>query len=186
MTTTADPDEAVTLELDRRIRDTIRTIPDFPEDGVNFKDITTVLRDGALFSDIVDHFADRYRDRAIDRIVGIESRGFIFGAAVAHEMGIGLSLVRKAGKLPHDTVGVDYELEYGTDRVEIHADALDDSHRVVILDDLLATGGTCAATVELIDRLGAEVVEAGFLIELGFLDGRQTLNGESLYAITRY
>lgn len=173
-------------ELDRRIRETIRDIPDFPKEGVVFKDITTVLRDGELFSAIIDHFADRYRDRDIDRIVGIESRGFIFGAAVAHELQIGLSLVRKPGKLPFETVGVDYALEYGTDRVEIHTDAFDDSDRVVILDDLLATGGTCAATAELIDKLGAEVVEMGFLIELGFLSGRAKLDEELVYSITCY
>ena len=173
-------------KLDARIREIIRDIPDFPKEGVVFKDITTVLRDGELFSDIVTHLADRYRDEDVDRIVGIESRGFIFGAAVAHELGIGLSLVRKPGKLPYDTAGVDYALEYGTDRVEIHTDAFDESHRVVVLDDLLATGGTCAATLELVDKLGAEVVEAGFVIELGFLSGREKLPEDKVYSITCY
>lgn len=175
------------IELDRRIRDTIRDIPDFPKEGVVFKDITTVLRDGELFADIVEHFADRYRDQDVDRIVGIESRGFIFGSALAHELRTGLSIVRKPGKLPYDTVGVDYSLEYGTDRVEMHTDALDDSDRVVVIDDLLATGGTAAATLELIDRLGAEVVEAAFVIELGFLSGRQKLDDAvKLHSITCY
>lgn len=172
--------------LDDRIRETIRDIPDFPEDGVIFRDITTVLRDGPLFSDIIDHFADRYRDRDVDRIVGIESRGFIFGAALAHEMEIGLSLVRKPGKLPWETKGVDYELEYGTDRVEIHTDEMDESDRAVVVDDLLATGGTCGATLELIEHLGAEVVEAAFMIELGFLEGREKLGDVSAYSITCY
>ena len=173
-------------DLDQEIRQTIRDIPDFPKEGVVFKDITTVLRDGDLFSRIIDHFAQRYRDRSVDRIVGIESRGFIFGAAVAHELQVGLTLVRKPGKLPYDTVGVDYDLEYGTDRVEMHTDALDGSHRVVILDDLLATGGTCAATVELVEKLGAEIVETSFLIELGFLSGREKLEGQEIYSVTCY
>lgn len=173
-------------QLDQRIRDTIRDIPDFPKEGVVFKDITTVLRDGKLFSDIVNFFADRYRDQGIDRIAGIESRGFIFGAAVAHELEIGLTLVRKPGKLPYETFGVDYALEYGTDRVEVHTDAMDEGDRVVVLDDLLATGGTCAATLKLMDRLGAEVVEAGFVIELGFLSGRDKLEDAPLYSLTRY
>lgn len=173
-------------KLDARIREIIRDIPDFPKEGVVFKDITTVLRDGELFSDIVVHLADRYRDQGVERIVGIESRGFIFGAAVAHELGVGLSLVRKPGKLPFDTVGVDYALEYGTDRVEIHTDAFDDVERVVIIDDLLATGGTCAATVELVEKLGAELVEMAFVIELGFLSGRQKLSEDKVYSITCY
>ncbi len=172
--------------LDARIREIVRDIPDFPKEGVVFKDITTVLRDGELFSDIVVHFADRYRERDVERIVGIESRGFIFGAAVAHELGVGLSLVRKPGKLPFDTVGVDYALEYGTDRVEIHTDAFDDCERVVILDDLLATGGTCAAAVQLVEKLGAELVEAAFAIELGFLSGREKLPQDKVYSITCY
>lgn len=173
-------------DLDGRIRETIRDIPDFPKPGVVFKDITTVLRDGALFADIVDHFAERYEGQNIDRIVGIESRGFIFGAAVAYAMGIGLTLVRKPGKLPYDTIGVDYALEYGTDRVELHTDAFVDVDRVVILDDLLATGGTCAATIELVREAGAEVVEAGFVIELGFLAGREKLRNTAGYAVTTY
>ena len=173
-------------ELDRRIRDTIRDIPDFPKEGVVFKDITTVLRDGKLFSDIIDHFADRYRGRDIDRIAGIESRGFIFGAALAHELEIGLTIVRKPGKLPYDTVGVDYALEYGTDRVEVHTDAMDEGDRVVVIDDLLATGGTCAATLKLMEQLGAEVVETGFLIELGFLSGRDKMGDAPIYSLTCY
>lgn len=173
-------------ELDTRIRETIRDIPDFPEEGVVFRDITTVLRDGNLFSDINHYFADRYRDQNIDRIIGIESRGFIFGAAVAHELEVGLTLVRKPGKLPWDTVGVDYSLEYGTDRVEVHTDAIDEGDRVVILDDIIATGGTCGATIELMDQLGANIVEAGFMIELGFLSGREKLGDAAVHAITCY
>lgn len=172
--------------LDERIRETIREIPDFPEEGVVFKDITTVLRDGALFQDINNYLADRYRGEDIDRIVGIESRGFIFGAAVAQLLGVGLTLVRKPGKLPWETHGVDYALEYGTDRVEVHTDAFDEGDRIVILDDILATGGTCGATIELMDRLGGDVVEAAFMIELGFLDGREKLGEASIHSITCY
>ena len=172
--------------LDERIRATMRDIPDFPKEGIVFRDITTVLRDGPLFSDIVNHFADRYRDEGIDRIVGIESRGFIFGAAVAHELSVGLTLVRKPGKLPYDTIGVDYALEYGTDRVEVHTDELDDGDRAVVIDDLLATGGTAAATLELVEQLGADVVEAAFMLELGFLSGRDRFDGHEVYAITCY
>lgn len=173
-------------ELDRRIRETIRDIPDFPKPGVVFKDITTVLRDGPLFADITRYFRDRYQDQDIDRIVGIESRGFIFGAALAHELEVGLTLVRKPGKLPFETRGVDYALEYGTDRVEMHVDALEVGHRVVIVDDLLATGGTCGATIELVRQLDAEIVEVAFLIELGFLEGRQKLAETPTHAITTY
>lgn len=173
-------------QLDRRIRETIRDIPDFPKEGVVFKDITTVLGDGELFAEITEYFRVRYGDRGIDGVVGIESRGFIFGAALAYALGVGLTLVRKPGKLPYDTVGADYALEYGTDRVEMHVDALDDSHRVVIIDDLLATGGTCAATIELVRGLGAEIVEVAFLLELGFLSGREKLFGVPVHAVTTY
>ena len=172
--------------LEARIRDAIRDIPDFPKEGILFKDITTVLRDGPLFSEIIVHLADRYRGRDLHRIVGVESRGFIFGAALAHELKVGFSMVRKAGKLPHRTLAVAYDLEYGTDTVEIHADAIDPGHRVVVVDDLLATGGTCAATLELLQKLQADVVEAAFLLELGFLDGRSRLTGHPVYSITTY
>ena len=157
--------------LSDRVRDTIRDVPDFPKEGILFKDITTVLQDGALFREITDYLAARYADSGVTAVVGIESRGFIFGAPLANALGVGLVLVRKPGKLPSDLVGVDYELEYGTDRLEIHADALTSDDQVVIVDDLLATGGTCAATVSLIEGLGATVHECSFLIELAFLAG---------------
>ena len=173
-------------ELDRRIRQQIRDIEGFPKEGVVFKDITTVLRDGDLFRDIIDHFARRYEGRGITRVIGIESRGFIFGAPLAYELGVGLSLIRKPGKLPYDTVGVDYELEYGSDRVEMHRDAFEAGDPVLLVDDLLATGGTCRAAVELIDRLEGDLVEVAFLMELAFLGGREILGDTDIYAITTY
>lgn len=161
--------------LAERVNRTIRDVPDFPKPGILFKDITPVLADGELFTTVTNYFAERYEEMGITKIVGIESRGFIFGSAIAHEMSAGLVLVRKPGKLPWDKVGVDYALEYGTDRVEIHKDAVGPGDRVVIIDDLLATGGTAAATVDLVKQLGAEVVECGFLIELDFLEGHKRL-----------
>ncbi len=161
---------------------TLRDVPDFPKEGILFKDITTVLQDGALFSEIIEHWRQRYADQAVDAIFGIESRGFIFGAALAHALGKGLVLVRKPGKLPADKIGVDYELEYGTDRLEVHADAVAEGDRVLIVDDLLATGGTARATVELAHQLGAEVVECAFLIELDSLKGAAKL-GASSYSL---
>ncbi len=162
--------------LIERIEATIRDVPDFPKKGILFKDITPVLQDGALFNDITEHFRARYADQNIDAVLGIESRGFIFGAPLANALGVGLVLVRKPGKLPADKVGIDYELEYGTDRLEMHADAVKPGQRVVVIDDLLATGGTASATVSLAKELGAEVVECAFLIELGFLAGRERVD----------
>ncbi|MBA2662188.1 MAG: adenine phosphoribosyltransferase [Bradymonadaceae bacterium] len=172
-------------ELDERVKATIRDIPDFPKVGIVFKDITPVLQDGALFGDITAHFKARYADQGLTHIVGIESRGFVFGAALANAMGLGLTLVRKPGKLPYKTVGVDYALEYGTDRVEMHTDALGAGDRVLIIDDLLATGGTCAATCELVRTHGGHIVECAFAIELAFLHGRERL-GCPVYALTSY
>lgn len=176
----------MSTELDARIQSTIRDIPDFPKPGIIFKDITPILEDGALFGAITEHFRARYADQGIDHIVGIESRGFVFGAALANAMGKGLTLVRKPGKLPYKTVGVEYALEYGTDRVEMHVDAVKPGSRVLIIDDLLATGGTCAATASLLQGQGAQIVECAFLIELAFLEGRAKLGGLPAYAVTTY
>ena len=176
----------MTTDLETRIRAAIRDVPDFPKPGIVFKDITPLLQNGALFKDLITTLGVRYRHEAIAQIVAIESRGFIFGAALAHELGIGLTLVRKPGKLPAQTAGIDYALEYGTDRLEIHADALSPGDRVLIVDDLLATGGTCSATIELVQELGAHVVEALFMIELSFLPGREALNDTPIYALTAY
>ena len=164
------------MTLVQRIEATLRDVPDFPKPGIVFKDITPVLEDGALFADITEYFRARFAGQEIDAVVGVESRGFIFGAPVANALGVGLVLVRKPGKLPAQKVGIDYDLEYGSDRLEIHADSLKPGARVVILDDLLATGGTASATVQLVQQLGAQVVECAFLIELDFLDGKSRID----------
>ncbi len=172
--------------FEERIKAGIRTIQDFPEEGIGFKDITPLLNDPELFGEVIEHFKARYAGRDIDHIVAIESRGFLFGAPLAYAMGVGLSLVRKPGKLPHECYGVDYALEYGTDRVEMHIDGVDNGSRVVVVDDVLATGGTAAATCELVERCGATVVECGFLIELDFLDGRDKLKRHEVYSLASY
>jgi adenine phosphoribosyltransferase len=163
----------------------IRNVPDFPKAGIVFKDITPLLSSGPALAHVVDVMADRYRGR-IDAVVGVESRGFLFGAPVAYALGVGLCIVRKPGKLPHDTHTVTYELEYGSDSLEIHRDAIAPGARVAILDDLLATGGTARATVALVEACGATVVECGFLIELAFLTGRATLAPTPVHSLLRY
>ena len=167
------------------LRSRIRDIPDFPKAGIVFKDITPLLADGPAFRAMVDRFVERYRGQA-DMVLGIESRGFIIGAAVAYGLGTGIALVRKPGKLPSQTYAASYQLEYGSDTLEIHDDALTDRHRVLIIDDLLATGGTASAAVELVRRCGGTVVGCGFLIELGFLTGRQRLADCEVFSLICY
>jgi adenine phosphoribosyltransferase len=168
------------------IRGAIRDIADFPKPGIVFKDITPLLGNGALFRKTIDILAERYRGQRIDTVLGIESRGFIVGAALASQLGAGFSLVRKPGKLPYETYSASYELEYGTDRLEIHIDGIAQNARVVIADDLIATGGTAAATAELVSRLGATVVECAFVIELSFLKGREKLKPHGAFSILQY
>ena len=168
-------------DLARHMRD----IPDFPKPGVVFKDITPLLADATAFRATVDQFVERYRGRA-DMVLGIESRGFIIGAAVAYGLGTGLAVVRKPGKLPARTYAARYDLEYGSDALEIHHDAVGDHHRVLIVDDLLATGGTASAAVELVQRCGGRVLACAFVIELAFLNGRQRLAGQDVFALVRY
>lgn len=172
--------------LEARIKSAIREIPDFPKPGIGYKDITTLLNHPARFAEVIDAFKARYAEQQIDHIVAIESRGFIFGAPLAYAMGVGLSLVRKPGKLPHTCHAVDYSLEYGTDTVEIHIDGVKEGSRVLVIDDLLATGGTAAAACQLVAACGAEVVECAFLIELGFLTGRARLEGHEVFALATY
>ncbi len=156
----------------------IRDIPDFPTEGIIFKDITPLLDDGDALRWAADGLADRFSHTAFDRVVGVEARGFILGAAVAYRLGVGFVPFRKPGKLPYDTRSVDYQLEYGVASLESHTDALAPGQRVLVVDDVLATGGTAAAAVELVNSGGAEVVGVGFLIELGFLGGRAKLGGD--------
>ena len=165
----------------------IRDIPDFPKPGVVFKDITPLLRDAAALRDVIGALADTVRGERIDAVAAIESRGFIFGAALATALGAGFVPIRKPGKLPARTVGVDYALEYGTDRLEIHADAFAPGARVVLIDDVLATGGTLLAAKDLIKAVGGELVAATVVIELAFLDGRRRWgDGAPLHALWRY
>jgi adenine phosphoribosyltransferase len=180
-------------ELDRRamdnteqLKDKIRHIPDFPKAGILFYDVTTLLQDPAGFRLAIQSVAAPFSGEHIDVVVGIESRGFIFGAAVADKLGAGFAPVRKPGKLPSRTVRAAYDLEYGSDALEIHDDAVRNGQRVLIVDDLLATGGTAHATASLVRRLGGEVHALAFLIELAALNGRQRLAGETIHAVLRY
>lgn len=168
------------------IRKAIREIADFPRPGIVFKDITPLLGDGPLFAKTIDVLAERYRDKKIDMVLGIESRGFIVGAALAYKLGAGFCVVRKPGKLPYDTHSASYELEYGTDSLEIHIDAIPQNARVLIVDDLIATGGTAAATAQLVSKLGGEVVECAFVIELSFLKGRDKLQPYGVFSLLQY
>jgi adenine phosphoribosyltransferase len=168
------------------IRRAIRDIPNFPKPGIVFKDITPLLASGALFGKTIDLLAQRYQSQRVDTVLGIESRGFIVGAALAYELGAGFSVVRKPGKLPYETHRASYALEYGTDTLEIHIDAIPPDARVVIADDLIATGGTAAATAELVSKLGGTVVECAFVIELSFLKGREKLLPHGVYSILQY
>ena len=161
----------------------IRNVPDFPVKGIQFKDITTLLQDPVPFSATVKEMLDHYADRKIDVVVGIESRGFIWGAILAHEMGVGFVLVRKDGKLPAETIRAEYTLEYGTNALEMHRDAIQPGQRVLVVDDLLATGGTARATCELVEQLSGDVVGVAFLIELSFLSGRERLSGYDVWSL---
>ncbi len=161
----------------------IRDIRDFPKQGIVFKDITTLLKVPEAFKQAIDELTDRFRDERVEVVVGMESRGFIFAAPLAYNLGAGLVPVRKLGKLPHDTLSVEYALEYGTNTLEIHRDGIEPGQRVLVVDDLLATGGTVAATVELIQQLKGEVVAAAFLVELPFLEGRKALPGINVVSV---
>ena len=157
------------------LKKTIRNVPDFPKKGIGFKDITTLLKDKDAFRQAIHEMCNPYRDETIDMIVGIESRCFIFGGAMAVELGCGFVPVRKPGKLPAETVNEEYALEYGTDAVEIQKDAIKNGMKLLIVDDLLATGGTAEAVTKLVERLGGDIVGIAFLIELNFLGGREKL-----------
>jgi len=164
----------------------IRVIPDFPQPGIRFKDITTLLKDGTAFRTAIRSLADAVKDRGIEVVAGPEARGFVIGAPLALELGVGFVPIRKSGKLPAETVEASYDLEYGTDKLAIHKDAVRPGQRVLVADDLLATGGTIETCVRLLRQLGAEVVGAAFLIELGYLNGREKLKDVSVFSLVRY
>ncbi len=169
-------------DLGDLIASRLRDVPDFPSPGVIFKDVTPLLADGAVFGAVTRELADRWRDR-VDVIAGVEARGFIFGAALAHELGLGFVAVRKAGKLPAATTAISYDLEYGSATIEVHADAFVAGSRVLVVDDVLATGGTAAAACELVERAGGAVVGCAVVLELAFLDGRARLAGRHVDAL---
>ena len=170
------------MELSKLIRD----IPNFPKEGIIFKDITTLLKDGAGFAETLNKLYNVSKDKKITKVLGIESRGFIFGGALAAKLGVGFVPIRKPGKLPAEKVSETYELEYGTDKIEIHKDALNEDDRVLIHDDLLATGGTMKAACKLVEKLGAKVEQISFIIELDFLNGRELLDKYDIHSLIHY
>ena len=164
----------------------IRDVPDFPVEGILFRDVTPLLREPGALSEVVRAFAERFRGSGIGAVAGIESRGFIFGAPLAMELGVGFIPIRKLGKLPADKIRREYALEYGSNTLEMHADAITKGERVLLVDDLLATGGTARASVDMIEELGGEVAAVAFLIELEFLNGRRVLSGYDVHALLSY
>ena len=173
-------------EIVEQLRAAVRNVPDFPRKGIVFKDITPILSDPLLFRASIDLFLERCRGKKIDKIVGIDARGFLFGSAVAYELGLGFVPIRKRGKLPYMTKTVKYSLEYGQAEMEMHTDAVIPGERVVLVDDLLATGGTSAAAAHLIRKAGGDLLEAQFLIELQFLDGRKQLEPTPVTSFLKY
>ncbi|NPV92141.1 MAG: adenine phosphoribosyltransferase [Firmicutes bacterium] len=164
----------------------IRDVPDFPIPGILFKDITTMLKDGPAFSEIIDTLVKRYQGKDIDAVVAIESRGYIFGAPLAAALKVGFVPIRKPGKLPAEKISVEYETEYSKEKIEMHTDAIQPGQRVVIVDDLMATGGSGAAIKDLVERLGGKVVEFAFIIELSFLNGREKLKGYDIFTMMTF
>jgi adenine phosphoribosyltransferase len=169
-----------------RLASLVRDVPDFPIEGILFKDITTLIRDADAFREAVDWMTDQYAESNIDRVVAIEARGYIFGAPLAYNLGVGFVPIRKPGKLPAEIISESYELEYGTNSLEIHADGIEPGQRVLVIDDLLATGGSARAAIRLVERLGGLVVGVAFLIELDFLHGRDVLEGYDVRSLINY
>ena len=164
--------------MSKRVEDAIRKIPDFPKKGIIFRDITTALKDADVFKEIIDFFIDKFKDVDFDYIVAIESRGFFLGAPIAYALNKGLVIVRKPGKLPAKTISAEYKLEYGTDKLEMHVDAVEKGKKVIIMDDLIATGGTLGASVELVEKLGGVVKKAAFLVELDGFNVRDKFSND--------
>jgi len=169
-----------------QLRRYIRDIPDFPKPGILFRDVTPLLLEPAALEGAVEALAEPFRGQRVDRVLAIESRGFVVGAPVALSLGVGFGLVRKAGKLPYQTHRVSYDLEYGTDTIEMHVDTVEKGHRVIIVDDLIATGGTAAAAVKLAREAGGEVIGCSFLVELNALEGRKLLDVEPIHSVIAY
>lgn len=170
----------------KNLADAIRSVPDFPKPGIDFKDITTLLKDPQAFKEAVDAMLKPFDSIKIDKVVGIESRGFIFGTAMAYKIGAGFVPIRKPGKLPAKTISEEYQLEYGTDKVEIHVDAVEKGETVILVDDLLATGGTAQASVKLLEKIGADILGLTFLIELDFLNGREKIKDYKVFSVIHY
>lgn len=168
------------------IKSKVRSIPDWPIEGVIFRDITTLLQDPKAHREVCAIFYDRYANQQIDKIVGIDARGFLFGSVLAYKLDIGFVPIRKKGKLPYKTISESYSLEYGEETVEIHEDALNKNERVVIVDDLMATGGTIAAAVNLVEKLGGDIIECAFVVELPDLNGKSKLNGQKVFSIVEF
>ncbi len=170
------------------IKKLIRTVPHYPKQGIMFRDITTLLKDPIGMRMMVDELVRRYKDVKIDKIAGIESRGFILGAPLAYALGKGFIPIRKKGKLPAETIGHDYELEYGTDRIEIHTDAIAKGEKILLVDDLIATGGTAEAACKLIDKMGGQIVECCFIVDLPDIGGRKRLekHGQKVFALCEF
>ncbi|MGH9340173.1 MAG: adenine phosphoribosyltransferase [Acidobacteriota bacterium] len=169
-----------------KLKTKIREIPDFPKPGILFYDLTTLLKDTEGLHDVIHVLTEKYRGQGIEKIVGIESRGFILGPSLAYNIGAGFVPVRKEGKLPAETLKVSYDLEYGKDSLEIHRDAIEPGQRVLIVDDLIATGGTAAATVQMVRQLGGQLAGLAFVVELTFLNGRQKLDGYEIFSMLQY
>lgn len=168
------------------IKEKIRTVPHWPIEGVMFRDITTLIQDKDAFKHVCDELYNRYKDKEIDIVVGIESRGFIFGSVLAYKLGVGFVPIRKPGKLPHKTISAEFEKEYGKDKMEIHKDAIKPSDKVLLIDDLIATGGTVSAATNLIEQLGGEVVECAFIIDLPDLKGKDKIKEYKIFTMVEF
>ena len=174
------------MTLEQLVKSKIRDVPDFPKPGILFKDITPLLQDSNSFHQVIHYFVNRYQNQKIDAVLGIESRGFIFGAPLAYKLGTSFVPIRKEGKLPHKTINHSYTLEYGEAVIEMHVDAIRRGDRVVIVDDLLATGGTAEAACHLVEKLGGVVVECAFVVELGLLKGREKIKNRDIVSLVCY
>ena len=168
------------------LKNTIRSIPDFPIKGIIFRDITTLMQNPDAFNEACNQLYERYKDMKIDKVAGIDARGFVFGAVLAYRLNVGFVPVRKKGKLPFKAISEKYSLEYGTAEVEIHEDAIAKGEKVVIIDDLIATGGTVAAAIKLVERLGGEIVECAFVVELPDLKGRDLIKGKNIFTLVEF